>query len=336
MAHLEIHLKSTRPSKRDKRHRNNGNPPSHPPTPPTDNPDTLSPSSREPITFTSNIDYNAQPAETSRSARQYSGERSSFISIQSAQPSTTQWTTFNNPQVASALEQESSSHNDNSDITTLATFGPENEGLPSSSARQETTDARIFDSNIFHTNELEHPNNSNNNDQRREERNTSIGFEVSQGDLRQSYIETYWEYCYPWCPVLLRDTVLQELTESSLLDNALGIGASHLRPPLIPHPGPAAYYERARRTFYDDGEEDLVKSLKAVLLFYWWAPRPPLMVHKHSSWWWTAVVIKHAQQAGFHFQATAELSEAYSIQKCIKRRIWWTAFVSAIILSNNI
>jgi hypothetical protein len=70
-------------------------------------------------------------------------------------------------------------------------------------------------------------------------------------------------------------------------------------------------------------------------LFYWWAPRPPLMVHKHSSWWWTAVVIKHAQQAGFHFQAAAELSEAYSIQKCIKRRIWWTAFVSNLILTDN-
>lgn len=195
---------------------------------------------------------------------------------------------------------------------------------------QETTDGRIFDANIFNINQLENPNNGFNNDQGREERNTSVGFEVSQGDLRQSYMETYWEYCYAWCPVLLRDTILQELTESSLLDNALGTGASHLRPPLIPHPGPAAYYERARRIFYDDGEEDLVRSLKAVLLFYWWAPRPPLMVHKHSSWWWTAVVIKHAQQAGFHFQPASELSGTYSIQKCIKRRIWWTAFVSSV------
>lgn len=235
------------------------------------------------------------------------------------------------------MEQESSNHNENSDITALATFEPEDVGLPSSSTRQETTDGRIFDANIFNINQLEHSNNGIVDDQRCQphDRNTSVGFEVSQGDLRQSYMETYWEYCYPWCPVLLRDTVMQELAESPLLDDALATGASHLRPPLIPHPGPAAYYQRARRIFYDDGEEDLVRSLKAVLLFYWWAPRPPLMIHKHSSWWWTTVVIKHAQQAGFHLQPTSEVSDNYSIQKCIRRRIWWTAFVSSLLVTNN-
>lgn len=235
------------------------------------------------------------------------------------------------------MEKEISSHDENNNITALTAFEPQDGCLPSSSTRQETRDGRIFDANIFNINQLENPNNGITNSQRRESHDhVSIGFEVSQADLRQSYIETYWEYCYPWCPVLLRDTVLQELTESPLLDDALATGASHLRPPLIPHLGPAAYYERARRIFYDDGEEDLIRSLKAVLLFYWWAPRPPLMVHKHSSWWWTAVVIKHAQQAGFHFQPAAELSEAYTIQKCIKRRIWWTAFVSSLFILINV
>lgn len=144
-----------------------------------------------------------------------------------------------------------------------------------------------------------------------------------QPDLRQSFAETYFEYCYAWCPVLERDTIFQELASSSLLDNALGLVGSHIRPPMILHVEPVEYYDRARRRFYDDEENELELSLKAVLLFYWWAPRPPSMVHRHSSWWWTSVVIRHAQQAGFHQASDVERTE---VDIPLRRRIWWTAY----------
>ncbi|KAJ5825862.1 hypothetical protein N7474_003000 [Penicillium riverlandense] len=153
---------------------------------------------------------------------------------------------------------------------------------------------------------------------------SSLG--VLQPDLRQSFTETYFEYCYTWCPVINRTTVSRELAESPLLDNAIAIVGSHVRPPLIPQAGPAVYYDRARRLFYDEDEENLITTLKAVSLFYWWAPRPPSVVHKHSSWWWTSVVIRHAQQAGFYRESAAEMARHDDIELCIRRRIWWTAF----------
>lgn len=150
---------------------------------------------------------------------------------------------------------------------------------------------------------------------------------VSQSDLRQSFMETYFNYCYPWCPVLDRSTLLEDLAQSPILDNALALVGTHVHPPLIPLPGPASYYDRARRLFYDDEEDNILSVLKAVSLFYWWAPRPPSVAHKHSSWWWTGIIIKLAQQAGFHRETTTG-KERSDIEFACKRRIWWTAFVS--------
>ncbi|RJE25055.1 hypothetical protein PHISCL_02590 [Aspergillus sclerotialis] len=151
------------------------------------------------------------------------------------------------------------------------------------------------------------------------------GLDVPQSDLRQSFIETYFEYCYTWCPVFDRSSISSELAHSPLLDNALALVGRHVRPPLIPQPEPVVYYDRARRLFYDDEEEDLVTALKAISLFYWWAPRPPSVAHRHSSWWWTGVTIKHAQQAGFYRESVADQARPDKERLC-GRRIWWTAF----------
>ncbi|KAL5335078.1 fungal-specific transcription factor domain-containing protein [Aspergillus crustosus] len=154
-------------------------------------------------------------------------------------------------------------------------------------------------------------------------------------DLQQSFVETYLEYCLPWCPVLDRDQLnIEELSQSPLLVNALAIVGSHIQPPVMPHDGPATYYERARNLFYNDSESDVVRSLQAVSLFYWWSPRPPSILHRHSSWWWTSVVIRHCQQLGVHQQPSPGPGPASSQHNhpanhrshLIRRRIWWTAF----------
>ncbi|KAL2785997.1 fungal-specific transcription factor domain-containing protein [Aspergillus keveii] len=154
-------------------------------------------------------------------------------------------------------------------------------------------------------------------------------------DLQQSFIETYLEYCSPWCPVLDRDQLnIDELSQSPLLVNALAIVGSHIQPPIIPNDGPAAYYKRARNLFYDDAEPDVVRSLQAVSLFYWWSPRPPSVLHRHSSWWWTSCVVRHCQQLGVHHQPSLGPGPASSQHNhptnhrshLIRRRIWWTAF----------
>ena len=148
-------------------------------------------------------------------------------------------------------------------------------------------------------------------------------------DLQQIFADTYFSYCYTWCPVLDRNTLSSEIARSPLLANALALASSHIQPPLLPHDGPEAYYKRARTIFYEDEEADSFTSLKALCLFYWWAPQAPSRVHRHSSWWWTSVVIRHAQQMNIHREPSIDDAHRDRMDLGLRRRIWWTAFVSA-------
>ncbi|KAJ4374053.1 hypothetical protein N0V83_002792 [Neocucurbitaria cava] len=145
-------------------------------------------------------------------------------------------------------------------------------------------------------------------------------------DLQQIFTDTYFSYCYTWCPVLDRHTLSSEIARSPLLANALALASSHIQPPLLPHDGPEAYYKRARTIFYDDEEADSLTSLKALCLFYWWAPQAPSRVHRHSSWWWTSVIIRHAQQMNIHREPVLDDANCDRMDLGLRRRIWWTAF----------
>lgn len=149
-----------------------------------------------------------------------------------------------------------------------------------------------------------------------------------QQGLMGSFSETYFGYCYPWCPVLDRSTIDDKISRSPLLANALAVAGSHVQPPLMPCPGPAEYYKKARTIFYEDGEMDELATLKSIALLYWWAPRPPSLVHRHSSWWWTSVSIRHAQQMNLHREPPADDPLREQLPFSLRRRIWWTAFVS--------
>jgi len=149
-------------------------------------------------------------------------------------------------------------------------------------------------------------------------------FDPRKEELRQSFVETYFEYCYTWCPVLDADMLTYEMRTSPMLANAVSLAASNIRPPLVGHEGSATYYERARTLFYNDEETDGLTALKALSLFYWWAPRAPSIAHRHSSWWWTSVIIRHAQQMNIHREPTdGSMTE---LTMSLRRRIWWTAF----------
>lgn len=147
-------------------------------------------------------------------------------------------------------------------------------------------------------------------------------------DLEQIFTDTYFTFCYPWCPVLDRATLSSDVSRSPLLANALALASSHIQPPLLPHDGSEAYYKRARAIFYDDEEADETMALQALCLFYWWAPQAPSRVHRHSSWWWTSVIIRHAQQMNIHREPAMDDPNRERMNLGLRRRIWWTAFVS--------
>ena len=94
-------------------------------------------------------------------------------------------------------------------------------------------------------------------------------------ELQESFIETYFEYCWPWCPVLdhgvLRSSI--DASPSPLLLNALALLGCRIRPPLLEHSGAAEYYRQAKMLFYTDQEPNALLCLQSIALFYWYAPR---------------------------------------------------------------
>lgn len=161
----------------------------------------------------------------------------------------------------------------------------------------------------------------------------SLTPDVADPDLLQSFIETYFRSCYAWCPVLDRETLPNDLARSPLLVNAISLAGTHIRPPIIPSTKPATYYSRAKQMFYNDEEVDPITCLQSICLFYWWSPRPSSQLHRDSAWWWTALNVRQAQQVGFHRELKPGHPGNAGVNYGLRRRIWWTLFVSELILS---
>jgi hypothetical protein len=147
-------------------------------------------------------------------------------------------------------------------------------------------------------------------------------------DLMQIFTETYFNSCYSFCPVLDRETLASDLARSPLLVNALALTGSQIQPPIIPSTKPEAYYSRAKHMFYDGEEIDPITCLQAISLFYWWSPRPSIRMQRDGAWWWSAAGIRQAQQMGFHREPRPGHPNSSSIDRGLRRRIWWTFFVS--------
>ncbi|RVX70506.1 hypothetical protein B0A52_05157 [Exophiala mesophila] len=156
----------------------------------------------------------------------------------------------------------------------------------------------------------------------------SVDADLPPLELQQSFAETYFDYCWTWCPVFHADRFWSDLDvrPSRLLVNALALLGTQVRPPLIQHAKAADYYNRAKLLFYTDQENNPITCLQAIMLFYWWAPRGPSLVHKDAAWWWTGVAIKYAQQVGLHREPRKPEDVGGPAMQGQRRRIWWTLF----------
>ncbi|KAJ9608746.1 hypothetical protein H2200_006517 [Cladophialophora chaetospira] len=200
------------------------------------------------------------------------------------------------------------------------------------SPNQESTESRFEQSQLNDTGYISIYALENSTDaQNQESKQTSSKLpdnvdDFPDPDLQQGFIETYYEYCYAWCPVIDRSTLSYAPTTSVMLANALALVGSHIKPSILGTMKPEGYYNRARRKFYEDEESDILTALKALSLFYWWSPRPPSTVHGHSSWWWQSVIIRHCQWMGIHREPPPGSPLRTELNLSIRRRIWWTAF----------
>jgi hypothetical protein len=58
-------------------------------------------------------------------------------------------------------------------------------------------------------------------------------------------------------------------------------------------------------------------------------------VHKDAAWWWTGIAIKYAQQVGLHREPKNVQDVGGEAMQGLRRRIWWTLFVSSTTLSKS-
>jgi hypothetical protein len=97
----------------------------------------------------------------------------------------------------------------------------------------------------------------------------SISGDLPPIELQQGFVETYFEYCWPWCPILDKSTLWEYLdtTPSPLLINSLALLGSRVQPPILQHASAPDYYDRAKLLFYTDQESNPLISLsKSVAL----------------------------------------------------------------------
>ncbi|KAI5290731.1 hypothetical protein KEM54_000629 [Ascosphaera aggregata] len=158
---------------------------------------------------------------------------------------------------------------------------------------------------------------------------TSAAFDLPPTILQESFIETYFEYAYTWCPVLDRAMLLIEphILESPLLKQALALLGSRIEPPVMQHASPNQYYERATQLFHNNIEKDPIVSLQALMMLYWWGAAPaPGTVSFDTVWWWTGIAIRLAQQVGLHRELPPSAQTPRSCPPGLRRRIWWTLY----------
>jgi hypothetical protein len=150
-------------------------------------------------------------------------------------------------------------------------------------------------------------------------------------DLLDIFLETYFEYAHVWCPVLDWATLqsFPQILESPLFLDALALCATRLQPPLIGRTDPEVHYTRAKSLLYGNCERNPMIQVIAIMLFYWWSPGRPNVASLDTGRWWVGTAIRLSEEIGLHHDKGPV--ETYIGETVgLKRRIWWTLFVSAV------
>ncbi|RFU28565.1 hypothetical protein B7463_g7787, partial [Scytalidium lignicola] len=148
-----------------------------------------------------------------------------------------------------------------------------------------------------------------------------------QPTLQLSYLDTFVESCYCFCPILDRTMLnIADFGGSLLLQQALALVGSIIQPSLLHGDDPTSYYDKARVLFYHGAEPNPLVTLVAAMLFYWWSTCPPNVVSTNGSWWWSGITIRQAQELGFHREPKADQGVRVGETVSLRRRIWWTLF----------
>lgn len=151
-------------------------------------------------------------------------------------------------------------------------------------------------------------------------------FGLPPRSVRQSLIETFMQYCYPWMPTLS----LLELEQSPdrptslLLTQSVFLAASRVSssPVILNYASSDHFYHRAKTLFWIGHEKDPLVVIKSITMLHWYNPDGPAYVSFDTSEFWLRIGFGLAYQIGLHKEPPP------GPQRAIRRRIWWSLVVS--------
>lgn len=159
----------------------------------------------------------------------------------------------------------------------------------------------------------------------------SIPTEINH-TLARTYFETYLECAYSWCPTLDQELLKNhpEFASSTLLNHSIAVVGTNLKPPFVQHNPPIEHYQMARQTFYTHHESNQLITICAIMLFHYWDMTVMNTVNNtDTDWWWLGNAIRLAQEEGLHREGKS--NDSSGPFQSLKRRIWWTLFVSTCL-----
>ena len=101
--------------------------------------------------------------------------------------------------------------------------------------------------------------------------------------LMEMYVNTYFDYCYTFCPVVDWHHLEGEnsLLESQLFRHSVAAIGSWIQPPLVQHDA-RGHYRHAKSLFYQNADCNPSRQITSIMLFWWLSTVPPNQVSMDS------------------------------------------------------
>lgn len=152
-------------------------------------------------------------------------------------------------------------------------------------------------------------------------------FDIPPKPVRQSLMECFMEYCYPWMPTMSSSELQQgtDKFESLLLMQSMFLAASRLSlsPSIVEYATSEQFYHRAKALFWTGHEKNPLTVIESITMLHWYNPDGPAYVSYDASEFWLKIGVGLAFQIGLHKEPPKDY-----LGRALRRRVWWSLVVS--------
>jgi Fungal specific transcription factor domain len=148
-------------------------------------------------------------------------------------------------------------------------------------------------------------------------------FELPPRAIRESLLDSFWKFCWPWTPIVERSWIdgRNPNETSTLLLQAMMLAGSRVTSSPLNYGNPEDFYKKGKTLFWMASEQDPIVNTVAACLLNWWNPEGPEHVSIDTSGFWLRICVALAYQIGLHREPTKRSDAA------LRRRLWWSLVV---------